>query len=254
MNHRRTNRELPVSIHVASLDNEGPEGPRRNDPLVVDSLSKGDRLLLLESSASAIGPVIRRLVAGNEETPSMVLISNRDLLPNSLSTSIDPLASSEERVPHVGEQSNVSRGRKSNADMDRRVSFSSPLTGAEMKVTQRLAALRRGGVERPWLVVDTLSPLFGTMDSKAMVRFLHSLSRTVEHYGGIGCYVANEVESRDDHLARLTHLSDKTLNIRMTGTGPEVRRRGFGKSETEWRSIWGTDQDSRPGRAYPEAE
>jgi hypothetical protein len=254
MNHRGTYRELPVSIHVASLATEGTEGLQRDDSLVVDSLSRGDRLLLLESSASTVGPVICRLVAANEERPAVIVLSTRELVPESLSMAVDPVARGNEQDHQGGGRANAWEGRPSKADMDRRVSFSSPLTGVEIAVTQRLAELRRAGVGRPWLVVDTLSPLFGPIDSKAMVRFLHSLSNTVDHYGGIGCYVANEVESRDDDFERLKHLSDGTLEIRTTGTGREVRRRGFEASAAEWRSIGSLDQDPGTGSAYSQAE
>ncbi|HKL29473.1 MAG TPA: hypothetical protein VJ898_09435 [Natrialbaceae archaeon] len=243
-----------MSIHVASVDDDESDGIRPDDPLVVDSLSPGDRLLLLGSALKPIEQGIRRLLTANEDESGVVVVSTRKLLSDSQLTVADRAAISDRRRGAVDGPSNDPRERRAGHDRDRRVPFSTELTGIEIAVTRRLADLRRRGIDRPWLVVDTPSPLFGSLDSSTLVRFCHSLASTVEHYGGIGCYVANDAESTDGHLDRLKHLSNGTLAIRTTGGGYEVRRRGFGDRDGDWQAFGGEAPGDTPERLHPEAE
>ena len=242
-----------MSIHVASVDDE-PDGIRPDDPFVVDSLSPGDRLLLLGAAPEPTEQGIRRLLAANEDESGVVVVSTRGLLSDSQPTDADQAAVSGRRRGVVDGRSNDPRERRVGHDLNRRVPFSTELTGIEIAVTRRLADLRRRGIDRPWLVVDTLSPLFGSLDSSTLVRFCHSLASTVEHHGGIGCYVATDAESTDGHLDRLKHLSNGTLAIRTTGDGYEVRRRGFGDRNGDWQAFGDEASGGTPERLHLEAE
>jgi hypothetical protein len=242
-----------VSIHVASVADGKPDGRRSDDPLVVDSLSTGDRLLLLGSSMAPVERVARGLLAANEDEAGVVVVSTRELLSDARPTDADRAAVAGRRRPHVDGRSNAPNARRTAHDPDRRVAFSTELTGIGIAVTRRLSDLRRRGVERPWLVVDTLSPLFGSLDSSTLVRFCHSLASTVDHHGGIGCFVANHVDSTADHLERLKHLSDGALEVRTTGGVHEVRRRGFDGRDTGWQAI-GSEVPDGPALSNLEAD
>lgn len=243
-----------MSVHVASVDDGESDGIRPDDPFVVDSLSPGDRLLLLGSAKRPVERGLRRLVAANDDGSDVVVVSTRDFLSDSHPMDADLAAISDRRRPQTDGRSSDPGERRAGHVPDRRVPFSTELTGIEIAVARRLAALRRRGIDRPWLVVDTPSPLFGSLDSSTLVRFCHSLASTVEHHGGIGCFVANDAASTVGHLERLKHLSDGTLEMRRAGGGYEIRRRGFGDRGEGWQAFEDEALGGAPDRQYLEAE
>lgn len=225
-----------MSIRTTTMA-DGPERVGAEDAFALETLSPGDRLLLLGSSRQLLEQASRRCIVSNEDAPAGVaVVSTRGLL-SDLGANDAVLAADADRRFPADRSASEPRGRRFDGRLDWRVPTSPTLTGVEIAVTRGLASLRRRGVDRPWLIVDSLSPLFGSLDPSTVVRFLHSLAGTVESHDGVGCYVANDGAIAASQLERVKHLANGTIEVRPGRDAGKLRRRGFGERDDGWRSF-----------------
>lgn len=240
-----------MSIRTTTVDDF--DAVSTGDAFGLETLSPGDRLLLQGSSGQLLRRASRRCIATNQAPPAgVVVVSTRGLVSELGSTDVDRAAGDDRRSP-VDRSASAPRNRRNDTGIDWRVPVSPTLTGVEIVVTCGLSTLRRHDVDRPWLLVDSLSPLFGSLEPSTVVRFLHSLAGTIESHDGIGCYVANDAAIDGAQLERVKHLADGTIEVRTGGDAGEFRRRGFGVRDDGWRPFDPSPTSDRPDAPAPPA-
>lgn len=241
-----------MSIRTTTVTDDA-DATGTDDAFVLETLSPGDRLLLQGSSRQLLQRASRRCIVGNEGVPAgVVVVSTRGLVSELGTADPDPTTGDNRRWP-VDRSASTPRNRRTDTRFDWRVPASSTLTGIEIAVTRGLATLRRHGVDRPWLLVDSLSPLFGSLEPSNVVRFLHSLAGTVESHDGVGCYVADDAAIDGAQLERVKHLANGTIEVRPGDDAGEVRRRGFGVRDDGWRPFDPSPSSDRPNAPAPPA-
>lgn len=118
------------------------------------------------------------------------------------------------------------------------------LTGVAMAVTDCVEALERRGVDRIHLLYDSLSTVLLPSRTRAVNRFLHSLTLRRRRLGGVAAYPTFRTMTTDGDLERFKHFVDALLEVRRVGEGIQVRCRGFDTAPTGWTTLAPTRVDA----------
>lgn len=126
--------------------------------------------------------------------------------------------------------------RRSPSTATTTVSSPGDLTGMAMAFSQQRNRLTRDGYAPPRVALHSLSPLLSESNMKAVQRFLHVITGTIDEQAGF-CVVTIDTPATEEPVDRLRPVFSGVVETRPTEADLELRVTGLPNVSEEWIDV-----------------